>query len=441
MKHTKIKYFWCTENLINFLAKEIFMFIVILVLGCSVQQPLDTAPSEQPIIEEAPIAEIRSPEMNVTINDTVEISIPQSLIIEEPLTFEEKVWKERIDAALAPEFCPPVAKLEYPDNYYQGPLIDTHLHIPAIDDSTPREEYQEEQMDENDEQEEGEDDVDDKVFPLLGVNVKMADIVCTLRHESTDKAFAFFPVYEEIPGQLLEIANKTMQQYPEFFTPFIMPPSNDNDPQGSPTVDADTLHEMLVVHPGLFRGYGEIGLYEREGGAKELPPDSLRLLEIYPIVKENNLVIYFHPGESQKDNFEKVLKQYPDINFIVHGEQIEDEIDSLMTKYPNIYFTANDLYGDQYLLHPGENVESFLTATKNYEPLLQKDLNTWKRLIERHPDQFLWGTDRGGIAVWTFDRRVGQRLTDYARAFIGRLDPAVQEKFAYKNAERLLRER
>ena len=59
-------------------------------------------------------------------------------------------------------------------------------------------------------------------------------------------------------------------------------------------------------------------------------------------------------------------------------------------------------------------------------------------MIEAHPDQFVWGTDRGGIALWTFDLVVGQTLVDYARAFIGRLDPTVQEKFAYKNAERLL---
>jgi hypothetical protein len=28
-------------------------------------------------------------------------------------------------------------------------------------------------------------------------------------------------------------------------------------------------------------------------------------------------------------------------------------------------------------------------------------------------------------------------LNDYSRMFIGRLDPSVQEKFAYKNAEKL----
>ncbi len=417
----------------------ILAVLALLVYGCAQDfsvteniskktQVLEDVPKIKELPEPQPTEEVLPEVTKIEENSTDEQP-------EEKLTFEQAVWKKRIDAAMEPSYCPPISKPVYPDTYYQGPLIDTHLHIPAIDDSTPQEE---EQMDENDEREEDGDDADDEFFPLLGVNVKMADIVCTLRHEGTDKAFAFFPVYEEIIWQLLEIASKTMQQYPEFFTPFIMPPDNDDDPKGSPTVDEGTLRKMLAVYPGLFRGYGEIGLYEREEGAQELPPDSQRLLEIYPIIKKNNLIVYFHPGEGQKDNFEKILKQYPDINFIVHGEQIEDEISDLMDKYPNIYFTANDLYGDQYLLHPRENVESFLAATKNYEPLLQKDLNTWKTLIERHPDQFLWGTDRGGIAVWTFDRRVGQRLTDYARAFIGRLNPAVQEKFAYKNAERLI---
>lgn len=49
----------------------------------------------------------------------------------------------------------------------------------------------------------------------------------------------------------------------------------------------------------------------------------------------------------------------------------------------------------------------------------------------------LWGTDRGD-AVWNYDIEVGQMQVKIARAFIGRLDPTVQEKFAYKNAQRLL---
>ena len=110
-----------------------------------------------------------------------------------------------------------------------------------------------------------------------------------------------------------------------------------------------------------------------------------------------------------------------------------------MDRYSNAYYTVNDLFEDQYLLNIHENKKTFLIALTDFKPLLEKDLATWKRLIEAHPDQFMWGTDRGD-AVWTFDREVGRRLVAYARAFMGRLDPEVQERFAYKNAEKLISE-
>lgn len=50
----------------------------------------------------------------------------------------------------------------------------------------------------------------------------------------------------------------------------------------------------------------------------------------------------------------------------------------------------------------------------------------------------LWGTDRGGDALWALELDVAIALNDYTRAFIGRLDQSVQEKYAYKNAERLI---
>ncbi len=305
--------------------------------------------------------------------------------------------------------------------------------------------YSEEDNNENNEEDEDRDDEEEEendVMPLLGKNIKISDIVCTLEHEGTDKVFAFFPVYPDIPKQMVEVVKRTMEQYPKYFVPFIMAPDSDDSPRGLSTVKASVLREMLSIYPSLFRGYGEIGLYQREGGSRELPPDDPVLEDIYPVVRENKLTIYFHPGENMEDNFEIVLKENPDINFIVHGEQIEepDKIGALMKKYPNIYFTVNDLYGDQYLLHAQGSTKDFLKALDDYETLLKKDLATWKKLIEKHPDQFMWGTDRGGIAVWTFDIEVGQKITDYGRAFIGKLKPEVQERFAYKNALRAIGE-
>ena len=48
----------------------------------------------------------------------------------------------------------------------------------------------------------------------------------------------------------------------------------------------------------------------------------------------------------------------------------------------------------------------------------------------------MWGTDR--LEGWHFDKEVGGLVEEFSRAFIGELDSSVQEKFAYKNAQRML---
>ena len=350
-------------------------------------------------------------------------------------SFEEKIWNERIEAAMAPSECPEIPEQIYPSSYYTGPLIDTHLHIPAVPDWSPEEEM---------------DEVPEGRFggpqALLGWNVKMSEIACTLQREGTYKNFAFFPVYEgKISIHLLEIWNKTMEKYPEQFTPFIMSSGNDNEPDGFPTVDAKTLEDMLEVYPNLFQGYGEIGLYAREnGGSPELPPDSERLKEIYPIIRKNNLVVYFHLGEGHNDNFERVLEQNPDINFIWHGDQLSvDQVEDILNNHPNAYYGVDAFWGhdrDLFLLFVGESKDEYIDKlNSNFDTVLNYAVSDWKEVIERHPDQFIWGIDRGD-AVWNYDLDVGQLQIKLARAFIGKLNPEVQEKFAYKNAERLLEE-
>ena len=330
------------------------------------------------------------------------------------------VWEDRVEAAFDSSPCPTVRETTLDDRYYSGPLIDTHFHIPHIPDSPAR------LLDSL-----------DSSKPLLGRNARVSDLVCTLEHEGTAKVFAFFPMWPNVDSRYpLEVAARTMERYPDRFVPFIMPPGPDDVP---PTADAEALRQILDDAPGLFRGYGEIGLYDlgRRRKASDFPPDAPIFLEIYPVVTEHGLIVYFHPGLEHEDSLERVLAQYPVIDFIVHGEQIESEIGNLMARFPNVYFTVNDLYGDQYLLNTRESKESFLSALADYAPLLEQDLANWKELIEEHPDRFMWGTDRGD-AVWTFDIEVGRTLVDYGRAFIGRLDPSVQEKFAYRNAEGLL---
>lgn len=329
----------------------------------------------------------------------------------------------------------PIAQRTYLDNSsYKGPLIDTHIHISSIPDGPNIEIIK-----------------DPNGRPVMGTNVTIADYICMMDAEGTESIFAFFPVWDPIRKESIEIVNETIQRYPGRFLPFIMPPDHDDRADGFPTVTETILEEMLGVYPGLFKGYGEIGLYARGDhggpkGAPELPPDSLRLQDIYPIVRENKLLVYFHLGEGQKESFEKTLEQNPDINFIWHGDQLIKyengvqnlkDVEEILYKHPNAYYGIDELYGDVWLLKPGSSKKNFLAHFEDYDTLLQKDLATWKGFIERHPDQVLWGTDRGAVPLWSIDTDVALTLNNYSRAFIGRLDPTVQENFAYKNAERL----
>src|SRR3989344_3418790 len=343
----------------------------------------------------------------------------------------KSVWNKQVESALKSTECKTVTGPRYGKNYYNGPLIDTHYHIPDL--TLPII---------------GDFGALDQVSPSLGLNLTISDIVCTLNQENTTKVFAFFPVYPEISDYHIELAKRTMQKYPDKFVPFIMPPEHDNSPNGFPTVDAKTLSKMLSVYPGLFRGFGEIGLYERQGGAPALPPNSPRLTEIYPVVQSNKLVVYFHLGENQKESFEKVLDQNPDINFIWHGDQLipgeqdgmQDlsNIEDIIRNHPNAFYTIDELYGNKWMIKPEVKKEEFLNYLEDYENLLQYDLNNWKWIIEKYPNQFMWGTDRSDQVLWSHDLEVGQALSNYARAFIAGLNTNVQENFAYKNAERLL---
>ncbi|MDP3640269.1 MAG: amidohydrolase family protein [Nanoarchaeota archaeon] len=410
----------------------------LFLFGCASALPGEDAleiqdqPEKAVVVPEETIQNLSSP----AAAEKEVLAESKSAEVSEELTPEQQLWKPRIDKALAPTVCPPIEKQIYPDTYYQGPLIDTHLHIPALPD-WGFEDGEEPALDEAPEGRFGGPQA------LLGWNVQMSDIACTLQHEGTHKNFAFFPVYEgEISLPLLETWNKTMKEYPELFTPFIMSSGDDNEPDGFPTVDARILQNMLAVYPHLFAGYGEIGLYAREnGGSPELPPDSSRLQEIYPLIKKYDLVVYFHLGDGHKDTFEKVLEQYPEITFIWHGDQLSvQEVDTVLRKHPNAYYGIDEFFGgdhDTFLLYVGKSKEGYLeTMNRNFYAVINRAVQDWKALIERHPNQVSWGTDRGD-AVWNYDRDIGLMQVKIARAFIGRLDPAVQEKFAYQNAERL----
>ncbi len=354
------------------------------------------------------------------------------------LLYTEKApdpWEQRIADALRPADCKIALKEKLDAGVYQGPLFDTHFHIPSIPDAAPFG---------------NKDYLEEKLWASTGVNITIPEFACMLKNDGTSgKVFAFFSIYPNIDWQALKVAKLTMEKFPDTFVSFISPPDDDGSPTGSSSVDAETLDKMLNTYPGLFKGYGEIGLMHKPDGAPALPPDSDKMNEIYKIIRKHNLLVYFHLGKNQQENLKRAAAANPDIKFIFHGDQLIDcatctrdmsVIEDILKTSPNVYYGIDELYGDTFLQDPNNgSKEKLLAHFKDYEPLLQKDVKRFKKFIESYPDQVLWGTDRG-VVLWSNDVEVGLAFSNYTRAFIALLDPAVQEKFAYKNAEKLIKE-
>lgn len=356
------------------------------------------------------------------------IKQPQTTAEETPLENETAIadrhWKKVFFQAFENIDCPaPRDPKSLPDGYYKGPMIDTHVHLQSLPDGTP-----------------GLPD-DHYVGTNLGIKHTMHEWICMMDVEGTKQAWGFFPVWKPIIQESIDVVKITMDKYPNRFIPFIMPPDNNE-----PTVVAEKLEEMLNIEPGIFQGYGEIGLYGNPD-SPPLAPDSEKLMKIYSVAQKHNLVVYIHLGENHKEALEHAAAANPDVTFIFHGDQLidcaecdktPDAVAKILEHHPNVYYGVDELYGNTWLIQPGASKEDFLAHFADYEPLLKKDMDNWKDFIENHPDQVLWGTDRGVSESWDKDPKVALTLNNYVRAFIGKLDPSVQEKFAYKNAEKIL---
>src|SRR3989338_8936244 len=217
----------------------------------------------------------------------------------------EQHWNNVFTKAFLEVDCPPVRDPNsLPDGYYKGPMIDTHIHLQSLPDGEPGQ--------------------PDYYGYNLGIKRSIDEWICMMDVEGTKQAWGFFPVWEPIIEESIDVVNRTMHAYPGRFFPFIMPPDDDGSLEGYPTVDSIELERMLNIKKGMFKGFGEIGLYGREDGSSALPPDSQRLQKIYPIIRKHKLTIYFHLGEGQDKALESVAKANPDISFVFHGDQLID---------------------------------------------------------------------------------------------------------------------
>lgn len=301
--------------------------------------------------------------------------------------------------------------------YYSGPLFDDHFHMPQMF-KIP----------------------DHPQAPVLNQDISGRDVICLFDKDKIKGAIAFYGIPVHLKDQSLKSAREIEGQYPGVLSHFIELVSF----PGYPVVP-DQVDQILSSNKGLFKGYGEFSLYLPHYNG--VMPNDPKMKELYKIAQNYHLVVMMHPVESQQKAVEEMLGEFPNVKFLFHAFErlswVNTFFDTDLDKYPNAYYSIDiDIFGEDTTGRPildcCQNKEDFISKFKtSWQASLDKKVAFWKSKIEKHPDRFLWGTDRGAY-LWHYDPEIAALLEEYSRAFIGQLDPAVQEKYAHKNAESLL---
>lgn len=374
------------------------VMILVVLVGCAQQSPAtdETSAIQEkalpPTTAEAPVLSEEIPPGEPNSLETVSSSEGTGIV-----TQETAASRSACSRPFSPQF---QAEL-----YYTGPLFDAHFHLPPA--------FEDEQ------------DVGWRM-PILGKEITLKNILCFFEEEHVTGAFMFYMWdAEDLDGSIQDAA-EMKDNLPSGIRLFLSPLE----------MEADELDEIVTANPGIFDGLGEITFYDPE--RPEATPDGPVSLEMYQLAGREGLIVMFHPGANQRAKVEKALQKNPLVKFLLHGYESEDYISELMDKYPNVYYSIDSatLYHFDGVFIFGPKAAFVSRFKKDFDTILSSKVNKWKPRIEKHPDRFMWGTDRA--TDWHFNEEISLLFEEFARAFIGRMNPEVQENYAYKNAESLL---
>ena len=386
------------------------IFLVILV-GCA--QEVEIPPSvPEEIVEEATTIPEKSKPIEGEANNLTDI-IPQQqdVTVNQPAMQETKVQEPKCSREFSPQF--------NAGPYYEGALFDAHFHMPQLIDFSEIEGP------------DADHDTNSIIDPVLGKDVSLDKILCNFDKEKVRGSIGFSIGIEPLLEETLKAAESVKTDSLGKIYLFLMPQ----------VFSTESLESIESTNNGLFAGYGEIAFYFV--AQKGQNPDDQKYLDIYEVAGKHNLIVMMHPDAKQENSVGNAATKNPNVKFLIHGPEMEGSITNLMDKHPNVYYSIDAILirippipGG--LLYTSSNKEEFiLTFTENFDILLNRAVKDWKEKIEQHPDRFMWGTDRAH--KWHYDEEVSALLEEFGRAFIARLDPAVQKKFAYENAENLFK--
>lgn len=321
---------------------------------------------------------------------------------------------------------PSQRKFSY-EPYYDGPLADAHVHMPVSSRIVAMVAKRLGNVEFN--------------LSLFDRSFTTDQFACLFQGSGIRQALGLFLTTKFSLGAEVRTMKKFKKDYPGLMVASFMPV-----PVASLRVSAADIRKTLNANPGLIRAIGELKAFDNTA------IDNPHFSEMYRLADEYDLIIMIHPHHEDKAVMKKILSQYPKVQFLLHGggyrrgphgktnERVEVVAD-LMKDHPNMYYSLGGPPGlsgfrREHRFKMPEKTETMTHLYGTFDRELEKAVSDWKVLIEQYPDRFMWETDRQR-PQWAFDEDIAGILEEFARSFIGRLDPAVREKFAYQNTERL----
>jgi predicted TIM-barrel fold metal-dependent hydrolase len=208
-----------------------------------------------------------------------------------------------------------------------------------------------------------------------------------------------------------------VRKYPDRILPAVPVP----DPTAS---DAGSRLEAAIGR-GKAHAIGEVHL--RQLSRKiDRDPTTPAFAQVLEVAAKHGLPVVVHDELNDKaaDALAKALAAHPRaVIVLAHaGEATPARLEPLLARHPNLVV---DLSGMHFQRTP-----ALATETGPLDP-------SWKALIEKTPDRFVMGID-----VWAarlFEPAMLDRLMKWTRRVLGELSPAVAERVAYRNADKLYR--
>src|SRR3989344_5090040 len=246
--------------------------------------------------------------------------------------------------------------------YYTGLLFDGHLHLPSTSGTVSS--------------------IAKKIGlpqPAWDKELSLESLNCLFEAEGVGRAYSFHLITKYSAGSEVAMAKKMNKLYPRRFVHFLMPTMV--SPWINPSLE--TVTKILEKNPGLFKGLGELKMFDGKS------PNDPFLIGLYDLAKKYGLVVMMHPFGNHLGAVEDVVKRYPEVKFLFHsidrinGKTMREDVDNmewvmnLIRDYPNVYYSVDSIvpiygYRPEHMDKEVSKESTLLYVRENFEDILEE---------------------------------------------------------------------